>query len=173
MHMKRARFALAATAVSTMMYAGVALSAQATQAPPMTSVLAGKKFTPPVRGEALIEFTQPVTKALPGKNMVQTVMKVRNSSVAPIARLTVNEIWYDKAGENVAGSRAVINGLLQPGEIQTLTIQTPYSPKMSSNNWVFTHANGTVKTAKVKTLEAPKDAAATPAKPAAKPAAKK
>jgi hypothetical protein len=157
--MNRARFALAATVVSTTMYAGAA-TAQVTQAPPMTQVLAGKKFTPPVRGEALVEFTQPVTKALPGKSMVQTTIKIRNSSAAPIARLQVTETWYDKSGAIVASSRGVINGLLQPSEIQTITIQTPYNPKMSANNWNFTHANGTVKVAKVKTLDAPKDAAA-------------
>ena len=32
------------------------------QAPPMTSVLAGKKFTPPIKGEADVDFTKPVTK---------------------------------------------------------------------------------------------------------------
>ncbi len=163
--MNRARLAVAATFVTTTMYAGAALAAQARQAPPMTQVLAGKKFTPPVRGEALVEFTQPVTKAQPGKNMVLTTIKVRNQSTAPIARLQVSETWYDKAGAIVAGGRGVINGLLQPGEIQTIEITTPYNAKMSSNNWNFTHANGTVKVAKVKTLDAPKDPAAAPAKP--------
>ena len=164
--MNRARFALAATVVVTTIYAGAAVMAQVTQAPPMTSVLAGKKFTPPVRGEALIEYTTPATKALPGKSTVQTTIKVRNSSAAPIARLQVTETWYDKGGAIVASSRAVINGLIQPNEIQTMTINTPYNPKMSSNNWNFTHANGTVKLAKVKALDAPKDAAAAPAKAA-------
>ena len=74
--MNRARLAVAATFVTTTMYVGAALAAQATQAPPMTQVLAGKKFTPPVRGEALVEFTQPVTKAQPGKNLVLTTIKV-------------------------------------------------------------------------------------------------
>ena len=157
--MNRARFTVAATFVSTLMYAGVAL-AQATQAPPMTSVLAGKKFTPPIRGEALVEFTQPVTKPLPGKSMVQTTIKVKNSSAAPIARLMVTETWYDKGGAIITSGRGVINGLFQPGDIQTITIDTPYNPKMSANNWNFTHANGTVKVAKVKTLDVPKDAAA-------------
>ncbi len=157
--MNRARFAVAATLVTTTMYAGAALAAQAVQAPPMTSVLAGKKFTPPVKGEALVEFTQPVTKATPGKNLVVTTIKVRNQSASPIARLQVAETWYDKAGAIVAGGRGTINGLLQPGEIQTITIETAYNPKMSANNWNFTHANGTVKVAKVKTLEAPKDPA--------------
>jgi hypothetical protein len=161
--MNRARFAVAATVVSTVMSAGAAMAAQATQAPPMTSVLAGRKFTPPIRGEALVEFTQPVTKAQPGKNMVVTTIKVKNSSIAPIARLMVTETWYDAAGGIVTSGRSVINGLFPPGEIQTITIETAYNPKMKSNNWNFTHANGTVKVAKVKTLEAPKDAAAAPA----------
>jgi hypothetical protein len=160
MHMKRAHFALAATAVSTMMYAGVALSAQATQAPPMQSVLAGKKFTPPVRGEAVVEYTDPVTKRLPGKDIVQTTIKVRNQSAGPIARLQIDIPWYDKGGEVVTTGRGVVNGLLQPGEIQTIVVETPYNAKMLSNNYVFKHANGTVKPAKVKSLEAPKDAAA-------------
>ena len=158
--MNRARFAVAATLVTMAMYAGAALAAQATQAPPMTSVLAGKKFTPPVKGEALVEFTQPVTKAQPGKSTVLTTIKVRNMSAAPIARLQVDETWYDKAGGIIATGRGVINGLIQPQEIQTIEITTAYNPKMSSNNWNFKHANGPVKVAKVKTLEAPKGPAA-------------
>lgn len=158
--MNRVRFAVAATLVGTTMYAGAALAAQATQAPPMQSVLAGKKLTPPVKGEALVEFTQPVTKAQPGKNMVQTVIKVRNLSAGPIARLQVDETWYDKAGGIIATGRGVINGMLQPNEIQTITIDTPYNAKMNSNNWNFKHANGNVKPAKVKSLDAPAAAAA-------------
>ena len=161
--MTRAHVAVAATLFSTALYTGVA-SAQTPppQAPPMKQVLAGKSFTPPVRGEALVEFTQPVTKAIPGKSMVETVIKVRNASLAPIARLQVTETWYAKDGSTVNSGRGTINGLLQPGEIQTITIDTPYNAKMSSNNWNFTHANGTVKVAKVKTLDAPKTPAGTP-----------
>jgi hypothetical protein len=165
--MNRARLTSAALVVGSAMFTGAVITAQVTQAPPMTQVLAGKKFTPPVRGEALVEIVQPVTKAQPGKNLVATTIKVRNASLAPIARLQVTETWYDKGGAVVASSRSSINGLLQPQEIQTMTIETAYSPKLSSNNWNFTHANGTVKVAKVKSLDAPKDAAATPP-PAAK-----
>ena len=164
--MNRARLASAALVVGAVMVTGAVMTAQVTQAPEMHSVLAGKKFTPPVRGEATVEFTQPVTKALQGKNMVETKIVVRNISQGPIARLQVTETWYGKDGAVVASNRGVINGLLQPQEIQTIVIDTPYSAKMSSNNWNFTHANGTVKVAKVKTLDAPKDPAA--AAPAAK-----
>jgi hypothetical protein len=176
--MNRVRIAAAATLVSTIMYAGAALAAQATtttpsSGAPLQPVLAGKKIVPPVRGEAAVEYIQPVTKALPGQNKVQTTIKVRNISQAPIARLQITETWYDKSGAIVAGGKGVINGLLQPGEIQTIVIETPYNKAMSSNNWNFAHANGNVKPAKVKTLDdkAAAGAASTTAKePAAKPA---
>jgi hypothetical protein len=162
--MNRVHVAVAATLISTTMFAG---AARAAQAPPnLQPVLAGKKITPPIKGEATIEFLQPVTKPLPGKNLVQTTIKVRNASPAPIARLKVAETWYDGAGAIVAGGTGVINGLLQPGEISTITIDTPYSAKMKSNNWNFTHANGTVKVNKVKSLEG--DPAADKTAPATK-----
>jgi hypothetical protein len=164
--MNRARFAVAATLVGTTMYAGAIVAAQA---PPMQSVLAGRKFAPPVKGEALIEFTQPVTRALPGKSMVQTTIKVRNGSLAPVARLQITESWFDKGGAVVASARKAINGLLQPGEVQIITIETPYKPQMNSNSWMFSHANGTVKTQKVPKLDAPASTAAGAGKaPAAK-----
>ena len=121
----------------------------------MTPVLAGKKFTPPLKGEAHHRLYAAGHQGLPGKNLVQTTIKVKNSTASPIARLMVAETWYDAAGAIVAGGRGVINGLLQPGEVQTITIETPYNAKMKSNNWNFTHANGTVKPTKVKTLDAP------------------
>ena len=150
--MNRVHFAVAATLISTSMFAGAVVAAQSTQ---LTPVLAGKKITPPIKGEATIDFTQPVTKPIAGKNLVQTVIKVKNSTASPIARLQVAETWYDGSGAIIAGGRGVINGLLQPGEVQTITIETPYNSKMKSNNWNFTHANGTVKPNKVKSLDAP------------------
>ncbi|MFN7915273.1 MAG: hypothetical protein U0Q55_08030 [Vicinamibacterales bacterium] len=159
--MNRVHFAVAATLISTTMFAGAVVAAQSTQ---LTPVLAGKKITPPFKGEATIEILQPVTKPIPGKSLVQTTIKVKNTAPGPIARLMVAETWYDGAGAIVAGGRGVINGFLQPGEVQTITIDTPYSPKMKSNNWNFTHANGTVKPTRVKTLDDPAAAAAAPAK---------
>ncbi len=156
--MNRVHFAVAATLISTTtMFAGAVVAAQSTQ---LTPVLAGKKIVPPLRGEANIDITQPVTKPIPGKSMVQTTIKVKNTNAEPIARLMVAETWYDGAGAIIAGGRGVINGLLNPGEVQTITIDTPYSAKMKSNNWNFTHANGAVKPNKVKSLDAPADAAA-------------
>jgi hypothetical protein len=152
--MKRVHVAVAATLImGTAMFAGAVGAAQAP--PQLQPVLAGKKITPPLKGEATVEFTQPVTKPLPGQNKVETTIKVKNVSPAPIARLQVSETWYDTAGAIVAGGKGTVNGLLQPNEIATITIDTPYNAKMKSNNWNFTHANGTVKPAKVKSLDDP------------------
>jgi len=160
--MNRARVVVGATLVSTLLTAGIAL-AQATpaQAPPMPSVLAGKKFTPPIKGEALIEFTAPVTKR--EKDVVVTRITVRNASLAPVPRLTIAETWYNGTGAVVTGGKGSVNGLLQPGEIQVITISTPWNKDMKSNNFNFSHANGTVKPQKVAKLEVPKDPAAAPA----------
>ena len=100
-----------------------------------------------------------------------TAITVRNLSSAPIARLTVNEVWYQKDGSVLTAGRAVINGLLQPHDIQTMEITTPWKAGMGTFQRRFTHANGEVKLNLVKNLDAPKDPAA--AKTAAAAPAKK
>jgi hypothetical protein len=179
----RARIALAASFAAAALL-GVELIAQTTTAPPaqgtappMTSVLAGKKLTPPIRGEAALEWVDP--KPERKGDMVITKMTVRNAAAAPIARLTINETWYNKAGANVTAGRGVINGLLQPGEVAVVEIQTPWKEGMSGFQRQYAHANGTIKPVKVQKLEAPKpttDSATTstttgkPATTTAKPA---
>ena len=162
--MMRARNAFAATLTGAAL-CGAVLLAQTQTPPPMKSVLAGKKLTPPIKGQADVDFVKPVSKR--EKDMVVTKIQVKNMSPAPIPRLTITETWYDAGGATVAGGKGVINGLLQPGEVQTVTIETPYSAKMKANNWNFSHANGAVKPHQVPKLGDEKEAAA---KPAAKPA---
>ena len=168
--MIRARHAFAATLTGVTLI-GATLLAQAPVAPPMTPILAGKKFIAPAKGQVEIDITQPVSKR--EKENVVTRIQVKNTSAAPIARLAVDETWYDKGGALVVGNKGIINGLLQPGEIQTVVISTPYNAKMAQNNWNFSHANGTVKPRRVAKITTGDEKEA-PAKPAAaKPAAKK
>ncbi len=158
---------LAATLLSATLISAGAIAAQSGQGtaqtpPPMQSILAGKKFVPSIKGQADVEFTKPVTKR--EKNMVVTKITVKNISTAPIPRLTIDETWYSKDGQMVTGGKGLINGLLQPGEIKTVQIETPYDPKMNANQYMFSHANGTVKTHSVKAF----DDAGTKKEPAAK-----
>ena len=162
--MNRARFTFAATLVGASFLAITAL-AQTPQPPPMTSVLAGKKFTPPFKGQADLDFTSPVTKNVNG--MVTTTIMVKNNMNAPLLRLTIDETWYDKAGGLVTGGKGVL-ARLEPGEVAAIKIETPFNAKMKANNYNFSHANGTIKPHAV-----PKLAAAGDKEPAAKPAAAK
>jgi hypothetical protein len=161
--MNRARLTIAATLVGASFVAAAALAQ--TTPPPMTSVLAGKKFTPAFKGQAEIDFTKPVTKR--DKEMVVTTIMVKNNASGPLLRLTIDETWYDKAGGLVTGGKGVLNRL-EPGEVATVKIETPFNAKMSANNYNFSHANGTVKPHAV-----PKLTAAGDKEPAVKPPAAK
>jgi hypothetical protein len=167
--MNRARLILAATLVGASF---VAVHAQTPAAPPMTSVLAGKKFTPPFKGQAEVDFTKPVSKN--EKGMVTTTILVKNNAPGPLLRLTVDETWYDAGGGLVTGGKGVINRL-EPGEVATIKIETPYNAKMKANNYNFTHANGTIKPHAVAKLSAggDKEPAAKPASATKAPAKKK
>src|SRR5262245_38496665 len=143
------RFA-AAAALAGMSLVGV--SAQTPAPPPMESILAGKKFQPPVKGQADVDYTKPNTTRK--GSLVVTKIQVKNTSTAPIGRLRVVETWFGKDGSTIPGGEGVINGLLQPGEVQTIEIQTPYNDKMNANSWNFVHANGNVKPHLVKSFDA-------------------
>jgi len=164
--MNRARVALAATTLAAAFVVGAGA-----QAPKLEPVLAGKKFTPPVHGEAAIEYTTPVTKR-EGENIV-TRITVRNISPAPIARLQITETFYDKAGAVLISGRAAINGLLQPQEVQVVTISTPLKTGVGGDKLAFRHANGDVKPNKVNKIDVPKDTASAAPAPAASAAPKK
>jgi len=146
--MNRARIAVVATLVGVSL-AGPSLVAQ--KAPEMKPILAGKKVDPPIKGQAEIEFLQPVTKR--NGDIVTTNIKVKNVSTAPIAHLTIAETWFDKGQAQVATSQGVLDKPLAPGAVDTVTIQTPWNAKMNGNSWQFSHANGTVKPKRVPKLD--------------------
>jgi hypothetical protein len=146
--MNRARIAVIATLVGVSL-AGPSLVAQT--APEMKPILAGKKVEPPFKGQADVEYTQPVTKR--NGDVVTTTIKVKNDSPAPLARLSVAETWFDKSNAVVAASSGALDKPLEPGGVDTITIQTPWSAKMNGNGYNFTHANGTVKPKRVAKLE--------------------
>jgi len=166
--MIRARFVLAATLVGAGLAAG-SVSAQAPAAPDFQPILAGKDFKPPVRGAADVEFTKPVTKR-EGDSVIDRI-EVKNVSSQPIARLTVEAIYYDKAGTVIANGRGSINGLLPAGKVETIVVETPFNARMNSSNYKFTHANGSVTPKRVDKIDNPDAAAAK--KAAAKTTAKK
>jgi hypothetical protein len=105
----------------------------------------------PVRGQAELGFTQPVSKRV--GNMIVTTIKVKNLSTGAIAGLKVDEFWYDKKGDPVTGSQPFrYRKPLQPGEVIEVELKVPTDPRMDRNQYKFEHANGTIKTTKLPKL---------------------
>jgi hypothetical protein len=109
------------------------------------------KLVAPVRGQAELGFTNPVSKRV--GNMIVTTIKVKNLSKGAIAGLKVDEFWYDKKGDPVTGSQPFrYRKPLQPGEVITVELKVPTDPRMDRNQYKFEHANGTIKTTKLPKL---------------------
>lgn len=125
----------------------LAAGAVAGQSTPAGQTGSRPRMTPPVRGEAALGYTRPVVKAgkIEGKDFIITTIQVKNLSTGSIAGLKVDEFWYDKAGDPVTGDTFRHPRPLQPGEMITVTLETPRNPKMDRNQYNFSHANGTIK----------------------------
>ena len=130
----------------------VAGAAAADQAKPTTPVgTAGQaapapKMVPPIRGAANLGYTKPVTKAerVDGQQFIVTTIQVKNMSAGSIAGLKVDEFWYDKGGYPVTGDTFRSRKPLQPNEIITVQLRIPRDPKMATNSYNFSHANGAI-----------------------------
>ena len=113
-----------------------------------------RKLIPPIRGEATLDITKPNTKLIGGE--VVTVITVRNpSTVGAIAGLKVEENWYDKARNPVAGDIYRHPRPLKAGEIVVITLKTPKIAAMQSNQYQFSHGNCTIKTNIVPKIDVP------------------
>ena len=109
------------------------------------------KFISPVRGQAELGFTTPVSKRVAGE--VVTTIKVKNMSMTnTIVGLKVDEYWYDKGGNPVTGDTFRYRKPMQPQEVIEVALHTPVNPKMDRNQYKFEHANGTIKTTKLPKL---------------------
>jgi hypothetical protein len=148
--MNRLNRALVALAVGFALLGAAAVA----QTPPATQTQpsAPAKWIPPVKGIADVQMITPVKVAQDFKtNTVTTTIQVKNVSLGPIAGFSVDEFWYDRAGQSVpGGDRQRLRKLIQPGEIVTITLTTQKDKNMFQPKYVFRHANGDVKVKSVK-----------------------
>jgi energy-converting hydrogenase Eha subunit F len=105
--------------------------------------LAGRAQAQTVTGQAELGILQPVVK-IEGKEVVTTI-KVKNLSKGAIVGLKVDEYWYDKDGNPIPGDSKRLSKPLAPNAQATIVLRTPRNAKMDRNNYVFSHANGTVR----------------------------
>jgi hypothetical protein len=118
------------------------------QQPPAQEPAKKLVFITPLRGVADIEMLQPVTVAK--GNEVVTTLKIKNVSKDPIAGFKVDEVWWSRDRALVPGGGTErLKKPFMPGEIVTITITTVKDKNMFTNQYQFSHANGTVKPKKV------------------------
>lgn len=146
--MKFERFA--ALAVAGVLAAAATAAAQAPKpATPAAPAAQGARprLLAPVRGVAQVAFTKPVVKRgkVGGKDFVITTMQIKNMAAGPIAGLKVDDFWYDRAGGPLPSDSYRHPRPLAPGEVITVTLETPTDPRMNRNQWQFSHANGEIK----------------------------
>ncbi len=149
--MNRQKCSLLAVAGAVLLVAGTAAAGQAKPAAPAAQAAtpaAPARLAPPIRGVANVGVTRPVTKAgkVEGKDFIVTTMKVKNMSSGSIAGFKADEYWLDKAGNPVGGDTFRYRKPLQPNEVIELEFKTPRDPKMNTNQYKFSHANGDIKT---------------------------
>jgi len=138
-------FSLLAVAAA-LLFATGALAGQAKPAAPAPApqAAAPAKFVPPIRGEAQVSMTKPVTKRL--KDEIVTTFKVKNPSTTnSIAGLKISEFWYDTGGNPVSGDEFRYRKPLMPSEVIDVELRSPVNPKMASSQYKFEQANGAVK----------------------------
>ncbi len=139
--MFRLNRALLALSLAFIMFAGA--SAAIAQEAAAQSTAPKAVWINPVKGPADIQYLKPVTKR--EKDEIVTTIQVKNVSTGPIARLTIEEFWYDKAGDPVTGDKQFLKKPLMQGETATIVLHTPTNPKMDRNSFKFSHQNGDIK----------------------------
>jgi hypothetical protein len=133
----------AAVLLATSALAGQAKPA-ATPAAQAAPPAAPAKFVPPIRGDAQVSMTKPVTSRT--KDEIITKFKVKNpSATGSIAGLKISEFWYDRGGNPVSGDEFRYRKPLMPGEVIDIELRSPVNPKMASSQYKFEQANGGVK----------------------------
>ena len=121
----------------------VVLAGQAKPAAPAAPA-APARYVAPIRGEAEVNMTKPVTRRT--KDEIVTTFKVKNiSEKGSIAGLKISEFWYDKGGNPVSGDEFRYRKPLMPGEVIDVELRSPVNTKMASSQYKFEQANGNVK----------------------------
>jgi hypothetical protein len=129
-------------ALALVAFAGVAIAlAQAPQAP--AAQASTTKWVDTVKGDAEVWFImgKPTVRK---DGVIETRFQVKNVSPKAIARLTIEEFWYDKSGNPVTGDKKFIRKPLMPQEVGEIVLETPKQPNMDRNSFKFSHGNGAI-----------------------------
>ena len=141
--MNRVSRAILALTIAVGILLTASLGVAQTQAAGQAQAPPAVKWVNPIRGTVEIAFLRPEVKRV--KADVVTTIKVKNMSNGPIARLKVEEFWWDNNNNPVSSNQDWARKPVMPGEIVTFTMTTPWDSRMYKNNYKYSHANGDIK----------------------------
>ena len=106
-----------------------------------------------IRGPGQVGYLQPVSRRQ--RNEMVTTFRVQNTSTNALAGFSVDEFWYDRAGDTVAGGSFRMQQPFLPGQIIEVEIRIPRSSRMARNNYEFSHKNGVVEATLFEEMDEP------------------
>ena len=124
-------------------------SSQSTSSSPASPQSASKWGPAPLRGEGTIEVIRGTARRV-GDDVV-TTLKIKNTSPAALSLLVVDEYWYSATSKDpISGDTQRYRGRIEPGQVVEITTKSPWRAEMNRNQFMFRHANGTIKAKAVK-----------------------
>lgn len=106
-----------------------------------------------IRGPGQVGYLQPVSRRQ--RNEMVTTFRVQNTSTNALAGFTVDEFWYDRAGDTVAGGSFRMQQPFLPGHIIEVELRIPRDRRMSRNNYEFSHKNGVIEATLFEEMDEP------------------
>ena len=106
-----------------------------------------------IRGPGQVGYLQPVSRRQ--RNEMVTTFRVQNTSTNALAGFTVDEFWYDRAGDTVAGGSFRMEKPFLPDQIIEVELRIPRDRRMSRNNYEFSHKNGVIEATLFEEMDEP------------------
>ena len=95
-----------------------------------------------VRGPGQIGYLVPRSARAGGE--IVTTFQVQNTSPLALAGFTVQEFWYDEAGDTLTGGEFRMRRPLLQDEVVEITLRVPRNARAVRSNYEFSHQNGVI-----------------------------
>jgi hypothetical protein len=106
-----------------------------------------------IRGPGQVGYLQPISSRQ--RNEMVTSFRIQNNSTGALAAFKVDEFWYDRGGDTVAGGSFRMEKPFLQGEIIEVELRIPRDTRMSTSNYEFSHKNGVIEATLFEEMDEP------------------
>ncbi len=106
-----------------------------------------------VRGPGQIGYLVPRSARRSGE--IVTTFQVQNTSPLALAGFTVQEFWYDEAGDTLTGGEFRMRRPLLQEEVVEITLRVPRNSRAVRSNYEFSHQNGVIEAVEFEEMPEP------------------